>query len=432
MTAQRKPAPRRTVQAEHRSAQPAGIETAHAVGIMTGTSADAIDVALTRVVEDGARHRSTLVAFSSRDFEDEMRGEILAAQEGTLPMRALLALGVKLATLAAEVVREALAAPSAIGARVEVVGFHGQTVFHDPRGERSGARFTAQVGEPSVLAAELGFPIVSNFRMADVMAGGEGAPLVPRFDWNQFGSADADRVLLNLGGISNLTRLLPGAPLARLVAFDCGPANMLLDGIMGSVGAGAGGAARASGTGRGAATTIPRYDAGGEIAARGRADLDLVREFLGEPYFSRRPPKSAGREEFGAEYLKRFLARTEGKALEDRLRTAVAIAAGAVAKGIALSSAERGKLPDEIIVSGGGARNVTLLRAIEAAVPGARLAPSDAHGVPVDAKEAMAFAFLAHETWRGRPGNVPSATGASREVVLGSITPPPYGTATRG
>jgi anhydro-N-acetylmuramic acid kinase len=435
MTAQRKPAtrrapsPRTTPAPEHRSAQPAGIETAHAVGIMTGTSADGIDVALTRIVEDGARHRSALIAFESREFTDEMRAAILSAQEGTLPMRMMLTLGVKLATAAAEVVRAALAAPSALGARVEVVGFHGQTVFHDPRGERSGVRFTAQIGEPSVLAAELGFPVVSNFRMADVMAGGEGAPLVPRFDWNQFGSAREDRVLLNLGGISNLTRLLPGAPLSRLVAFDCGPANMLLDGIVGAVGGG--GSAGGGGTAGGATGPTPRYDAGGEIAARGRADLDVVREFLTDPYFARRPPKSAGREEFGSEYLARFLARTDGASLEDRLRTAVAIAAGAVAKGIALSSAERGKLPDEIIVSGGGARNTTLLRALEAAVPGARVSPSDAHGVPVDAKEAMAFAFHAHETWRGRPGNVPSATGADREVVLGSITPPPYEKATR-
>ena len=392
---------------EERSARPAGIEMAHAIGIMSGTSADGMDAALTRIVDDGARHRSTLVAFASRPFDDTMRGEILEAQEGTLPLRTMLALGVRLAVLAAEVAREALSAPAAVGARVEVVGFHGQTVFHDPRGERSGVRFTAQIGEPSVLAAALGLPVVSNFRMADIQAGGEGAPLVPRFDWNQFGSAESDRVLLNLGGISNLTRLHPGVPLHGLMAFDCGPANMLLDGIVA------------------AADPTKRYDAGGEIAARGRADMAVVREFLNDPYFNRKPPKSAGREEFGAAYRDRFLASTEGAALEDRLRTAVALVVGAVAKGIALSAADRGKIPDEIIVSGGGARNRTLLQALEAAVMGARVEPSDRLGVPSDAKEAMAFAFLAHETWRGRPGNVPSATGAKREVVLGSITPAP-------
>jgi anhydro-N-acetylmuramic acid kinase len=342
-----------------------------------------------------------------------MRTEILQAQEGTLPLRSLLALGVRLAALAADVVREALTAPAAVGARVEVVGFHGQTVFHDPRGERSGVRFTAQIGEPAVLASALGLPIVSNFRMADIQAGGEGAPLVPRFDWNQFGSAESDRVLLNLGGISNLTRLHPGAPLDGLMAFDCGPANMLLDGIVA------------------ATDSAMRYDAGGEIAARGRADMAVVREFLNDPYFNRKPPKSAGREEFGAAYRDRFLARTEGAALEDRLRTAVAIVVGAVAKGIAISSADRGKVPDEIIVSGGGAKNRTLLQALEAAVMGARVEPSDRLGVPSDAKEAMAFAFLAHETWHGRPGNVPSATGAKREVLLGSITPAPLPTLSR-
>jgi anhydro-N-acetylmuramic acid kinase len=402
---------------EIRSAQPAGVETAHAIGIMTGTSADGIDVALTRIVDDGGRHRSTLVAFASRPFDDATRAAILEAQEGILAARPLLALGARLPALAADVVRDLLGSRAAIGVRVEVVGFHGQTVFHDPRGERAGTPLSAQIGDPAVLAAALDVPIVSNFRMADILAGGEGAPLVPRFDWNQFGSASADRVLLNLGGISNLTRLHPGAPLDRLTAFDCGPANMLLDGIM-TAGTAAGG-----GDGR-------RYDEGGEIAARGRADMAVVREFLDDPYFSRKPPKSAGREDFGAAYRDRFLARTQGAALEDRLRTAIALAAGAIAKGIALSTPGGGSaIPDEIIVSGGGARNRTLLHALEAAVLGATVTTSDAHGVPIDAKEAMAFAFLAHETWRGRPGNVPSATGASSEVLLGSITPPPHGTA---
>jgi len=417
-TARRAPAERALAERpETHSAQPAGIETAHAIGIMTGTSADGIDAALTRIVDDGTRHRSTLVSFASRPFDDATRAAILEAQEGTLTTRPLLTLAARLPALAAEVAREALDAPAAIGVRVEVVGFHGQTVFHDPRGERSGIPFTAQIGDPSILAAALGLPVVSNFRMADILAGGEGAPLVPRFDWNQFGSADTDRALLNLGGIANLTRLHPGAPLAKVVAFDCGPANMLLDGIMTA------GAAAASAVGA-------RYDEGGERAARGRADMAVVREFLADEYFGRTPPKSAGREEFGAAYRDRFLARTEGASLEDRLRTAVALVAGGVAKGIALSAGGRSsspgsKIPDEIIVSGGGARNRTLLNAIEAAVLGAMVTSSGFYGVPADAKEAMAFAFLAHETWRGRPGNVPAATGAKREVLLGSITPAP-------
>jgi anhydro-N-acetylmuramic acid kinase len=289
-----------------------------------------------------------------------------------------------------------------------VIGFHGQTVFHDPHGERSGERLSAQIGEPTVIAAALGIPVVSNFRMADILAGGEGAPLVPRFDWNQFGSGKDDRVLLNLGGIANLTRLLPAAPLDRLVAFDCGPANILLDGVFSAL-------APSRGT----------YDAGGELAARGRADEAVVREFLADPYFTRRPPKSAGREEFGAAYRDRFLARTEGTRLEDRLRTAVDVVVGAVAQGVALSTPARGKAPDEIIVSGGGVKNRTLLRAIESRLPESSVVSSDVHGVPADAKEAMAFAFLAHETCRGRPGNVPAATGAKAEVVLGSITPAP-------
>jgi anhydro-N-acetylmuramic acid kinase len=207
------------------------------------------------------------------------------------------------------------------------------------------------------------------------------------------------------------------------MAFDCGPANMLLDGIM----------AAATGT----AEPGPKYDEGGERAARGRADMAVVREFLADEYFIRTPPKSAGREEFGAAYRDRFLAATEGASLEDRLRTAVALVAGAVAKGIALSAGDKGsgphsRIPDEIIVSGGGAKNRTLLQAIEAAVLGAKVVSSGFFGVPTEAKEAMAFAFLAHETWRGRPGNAPAATGAKREVLLGSITPAPLGGGSRG
>jgi anhydro-N-acetylmuramic acid kinase len=227
---------------------------------------------------------------------------------------------------------------------------------------------------------------------------------VPLFDWHQFGSGTEDVALLNLGGIANLTRLRPGASLEALVAFDCGPGNMLLDGIMAELGGGA------------------RYDAGGALAGQGRASEALVREFLADEFIARRPPKSAGREQFGAAYLERFLARTEGFALPDRLRTAVAITAGAVTRGVALTGEP---LPDALHVSGGGARNRTLLQAIAASLPRTRVGTTDAVGAPAAAKEAMAFAFLALETLAGRPGNVPSATGASEGVVLGSITPPP-------
>jgi anhydro-N-acetylmuramic acid kinase len=259
------------------------------------------------------------------------------------------------------------------------------------------------MGDPAAVARATGSPVVSNFRMADVLEGGEGAPLVPLFDWHQFGSDERDAALLNLGGIANLTRLRAGAPLDALVAFDCGPGNMLLDGVVGEL-AGA------------------RQDAEGALAAAGRASEEVVREFLADEFIGRRPPKSAGREEFGAEYLSRFLARTEGFALPDRLRTAVAITAGAVARGVALTGEP---LPEALYVSGGGARNATLMGAIEALLLPCRVSTTQSLGVPVQAKEAMAFAFLALETLAGRPGNVPSATGARRAVVLGSITPPP-------
>ena len=377
---------------------------ARCVGIMSGTSADGVDAAVIRVARSGARRRSELVAFASRPYPDALRRRVLGAQEGTLPARDLFAVHVEVAEVAAAAARAAIEAAPAGGAIV-VVGFHGQTVFHDPRGERSGKRLTIQIGEPSVVAAATGVPVVSSFRMADILEGGEGAPLVPRFDYHQFASETRDRVLVNLGGISNLTRLRPGAPLRDLVAFDCGPGNMLLDGIVAALG-----------------PSGARYDTGGALAREGRASEDVVREFLSEPFFERRPPKSAGREEFGAGYLSRFLARTEGLALADRLRTAAAITAAAVAKGIEMSGPGR---TDEVFVSGGGAKNAVLVEEIRTRLRLPSITPTDALNVPIEAKEAMAFAFLAHETLCGRPGNVPSATGARREVILGSITPPP-------
>jgi anhydro-N-acetylmuramic acid kinase len=384
----------------------------YAIGIMSGTSADGVDAALTRIEIGRLRSRSTLVSLASRPYSDALRRQVLEAQEGTLGLRDALALSVKLTEVACDAALAALSSPQARGIRPEVAGFHGQTVFHDPRGARSGARLTVQIGEPSILARGLGCPVVSSFRMADILAGGEGAPLVPRFDWNQFASEDRDRVLLNLGGISNLTRLPAGGGVEVLVAFDCGPGNMLLDGLM------AGGSAGSTAGGAGA-----RYDDGGKLAATGRADEAVVRGFLADPFIEKAPPKSAGREEFGRAYLERFLSRTSRLSLADRLRTAAAITAGAVARGIALSGPGS---PDEVIVSGGGAKNATVLEELRVRL-GARVAvgTTDAHGVPVEAKEAMAFAFLAHETISGRPGNVPAATGATAEVILGSVTPPP-------
>jgi anhydro-N-acetylmuramic acid kinase len=377
---------------------------ARCVGIMSGTSADGVDAVVIRVGRGGARRRSELLASATRPYPDALRRRVLGAQEGTLPMRDLFAVHVEVAEVAAAAARAAVdSGPT--GGPVVVAGFHGQTVFHDPRGERSGKRLTVQIGEPSVVAAALGCPVVSSFRMADILEGGEGAPLVPRFDYHQFASEVRDRVLVNLGGISNLTRLRPGASLRDLVAFDCGPGNMLLDGIVAALGpAGA------------------RYDTGGALSREGRAHEDVVHEFLSDPFFERRPPKSAGREEFGAGYLSRFLARTEGFGLADRLRTAAAITGAAVARGVEMSGSGR---PDEVFVSGGGAKNAVLVEEIRARLRLSAIATTDALNVPVEAKEAMAFAFLAHETLCGRPGNVPSATGARREVILGSVTPPP-------
>src|SRR5207247_1766028 len=280
-------------------------------------------------------------------------------------MRDLLALHVEVGQYAALTALDAVGAPEARGLRPEVAGMHGQTVFHDPQGKRSGVALSIQIGEPTAVARALDCSVVSNFRMADVLEGGEGAPLVPRFDLHQFVSDVSDRVLLNLGGIANITRLKPNAQVEEIVAFDCGSGNMLLDAIMGSLG-----------------PQGSRYDDQGQEAARGRADEEVVKEFLADPFIARRPPKSAGREEFGAAYLERFLSRTGGLSLADRLRTAVEITAGAVARGGALSG--HGK-PAEALVSGGGGTNREPPRAAGAAPAGPEGGPPAARRRPAGA-----------------------------------------------
>jgi anhydro-N-acetylmuramic acid kinase len=260
----------------------------------------------------------------------------------------------------------------------------------------------------AMLAEQSGVPVVSNFRPADMVVGGQGAPLVPLLDYVLFRHPTRGRVLQNLGGIGNLTALPANAGPSQLVAFDTGPANMVIDQLMQQL-------------------FDKRFDRGGKTAARGAVIEAVVTARLREPFFAARPPKSAGREQFGSDYAAVFFeqCRKAGASREDTIASATALTARSV--GLAYSSFLFKKMrsaPVDFIVSGGGARNATLMKMLREQLDpqGCTVQASDDLGLPAEAKEAAAFALLAYETWHRRPGNIPSATGAARPVILGEIT----------
>ena len=346
-------------------------------GVMSGTSLDGIDVA---VVEVSGKRVET-IGFLSAPYPKGVREAIL----GLDSVASVSRWNFQLAELSARTVLRAVRRWGA----VELIGCHGQTVYHE------GGRHTLQIGEPAVLAERTGVPVVSNFRARDIAAGGQGAPLVPFVDYLLFHHPKRTRIALNIGGISNVTVIPAGAAPEQVTAFDTGPGNMVIDALAREMG-------------------LP-YDRGGKIAESGNVDRALLAELLSDPYYRRRGPKSAGREQYGAEFVERL--KKSGLPMCDLIATATVLTASAIAIGI------RQFGQADLIVSGGGAHNRQIMAHVSALLPEMAIATSADYGVDVDGKEAVAFAVLAYETWRRRPSNLPSATGARRAVVLGSITP---------
>ena len=385
-------------------------------GVMSGTSADGIDVALVRIAAPstpGALPKLTLLAHCAYPFPRALRSAILAAMAGQSDAR-----NTTTAELARLHWRLGLAYAEAVQATIRdtklkpaLIGCHGQTIYHQGLpAPYAGRRFTCtwQLGEPALLAATCGIPVVSNFRPSDMAAGGQGAPLVPLFDFAYFVHPTRARILQNIGGIANLTAIPAGAPIERVIAFDTGPGNMIVDALTQQL------------------FTKP-YDRNGRIAVRGVVLEPVLRAALREKFFSLAPPKSAGREQFGAVYAARFLAacRKHSQRPEDAISTATVLTAESIAQAICSWVLPRTKsAPIDFIVSGGGARNGYLLARLRALLEpmNCTVTTIDAMGLPSEAKEAAAFALLAWQTWHHRPGNVPSATGASRTAILGQIT----------
>ena len=383
-------------------------------GVMSGTSADGINVALVRLSGRGWKTRFSLVRHVQYPYPPAVRKAVLGAMNARAAAVADLArLNFLLGELYAQAVLRTLR--RARVTRIDLVGCHGQTLYHQGEARVFLGRKVAatwQTGEGAMIAARVGVPVVSDFRPADVAAGGKGAPLVPFLDYLVYRDRRVGRIVQNIGGIANLTAIPAGAGPEDVVAFDTGPGNMVVDAVM----------QRLYGQ---------EYDRGGRIAARGRIREDVLRELLARPFFRQRPPKTAGREQFGREFVSEFLRMCRGTRKEDIVATATALTArsigDAVRRFVFATEAQRhrGKIGfRDFIVSGGGANNRTMMNmlAVELAPLGVRLRRSDEFGVPAEAKEAIAFAVLAYQTCMSQPGNLPAATGARRAVVLGKVS----------
>jgi anhydro-N-acetylmuramic acid kinase len=347
---------------------------------MSGTSLDGIDVAIVEI----AGRRIETVGFQSTPYSPAIRGAILAVSDTATQTSAISRLNFHLGELYAQAI---LRAVRRFGP-VKLIGCHGQTIYHE------GAKNTLQIGEAAVIAERTGVPVVSNFRTRDIAAGGEGAPLVPYVDYLLFRHRTRTRIALNIGGIANITVIPAGGRAEDVVAFDTGPGNMVIDALARELG--------------------QRYDRGGKIAARGRMNTALLDDLLTDRYYRRKPPKSVGREQYGAAFLERL--KKSGLPIEDLIATATVLTAATIAQAAHTYDAA------DLIASGGGVHNPQIMGHLAALLPDLAVSTSTDHGVNADAKEAIAFAVLAHETWRARPANLPSATGARRAVILGGIT----------
>ena len=385
-------------------------------GIMSGTSADGIDIALCRISPSATgTPKLKLLARRAFPYPKAVREAVLASMDARRTSTAELScLHWRLGHLYADAVEQTLRDTKL---KPSLIALHGQTVYHQATAQPylgAPTRATWQIGEPSALTERLRIPVVSDFRPADLAAGGQGAPLVPMLDYTLFRHPTRNRVLLNLGGIANFTAIPAGATSASVLAFDTGPANMVIDALITQL-------------------FSKPFDKAGATAARGKTLQPVLQQFLRNPYFAQQPPKSCGREEFGGTFAQAFLkaCQKHSSRKQDAIATATAFTAVTIYEAYARFCwphlGQRAPLArgTDLIVAGGGSRNDTLMRQLTEsfAALGVKVAPVDAHGLPSEAKEAAAFALLGWLTWHGLPGNIPSATGASRPVVLGRITP---------
>ncbi|MFZ5862191.1 MAG: anhydro-N-acetylmuramic acid kinase [Nitrospirota bacterium] len=387
----------------------------YVIGLSSGTSVDGIDAALTDITGRRSRLTIRLIKYRTIAYPPGVRERMLALQSDSADtLVELCRLNAYLGELFADAAIKLSQAARVPLRRVGLIGSHGQTVAHQPTPIREG-RFrvagTLQIGEPSVIAERTGVTTVADFRPRDLAAGGQGAPLTPLIHHRCFAHATRDRLVVNLGGISNVTWIPAGhlADMERIVAFDTGPGNMLIDGLMERFSKG-----RES------------MDRSGRTAASGSIDERLLRSLLRHPFLAQRPPKTTGRETFGRGLVDRVAsdARRLRVAPRDVMATVTLFTARSIADAYARFLRSRTlAAPVDVIVGGGGVYNATVMAQLRRAFSPARVEPMSRYGVDPKAIEAMAFALLAYLTVHGEPNNVPSATGAKRAAVLGKIIP---------
>jgi anhydro-N-acetylmuramic acid kinase len=380
------------------------------LGLMSGTSADAIDVALARISGAPPRLKAKLLNHTSVTFPPQLRKEILrVAEQQPISAGNLSQLNFRLGETFAEAALTACRRFRVSPKTIALIGSHGQTIFHqgDPvpyLDDRTAS--TLQIGEPAIIAARTGITTIADFRPADIAQRGQGAPLVPYADYVLYRDPKLGRVSLNLGGIANITVIPANAKPSQVFAFDTGPANMLIDALVAHFTHGR-----------------QRYDKDAHMAQQGRIIPALSNELMRDPYLKLAPPKSTGREYYGRTYLDKILAlgRRHKAKPNDLIRAATIFTALSIVDALNRFVLPKTKI-QQLIVSGGGSHNPLILGQISAALPKIQILPSSELEVPEDAKEAFAFALLAYETFHQRPSNVPSATGARRPAILGKIS----------
>src|SRR5712692_1458326 len=380
------------------------------LGMMSGTSADGIDVALARISGAPPNLNAKLLGHTSNKFPPALREEILrVAEQHPVCSSGLSQLNFRLGKIFADAALAACRRFRVPPSKIALIGSHGQTIFHQGHPLPcfgSSTASTLQIGEPAVIAARTGITTVGDFRPADISLGGQGAPLVPYVDFLLYRHPKLGRVSLNLGGIANITVLPRNCKPQQVFAFDTGPANMLIDALVSHFTRGR-----------------QRFDKNARLASQGRSIPALLDNLMRDPYLKLAPPKSTGREYYGNAYLKKLLAlgRRHRAKPNDLIRAATIFTALSVVDALNRFVLPKTKI-HQLIVSGGGAHNPLIVAQISAALPGVDVLPSSRLGVPEDAKEAFAFALLAYETFHQRPANLPSATGARGPAILGKIS----------
>ncbi|MBU8587043.1 anhydro-N-acetylmuramic acid kinase AnmK [Priestia megaterium] len=379
----------------------------YAVGLMSGTSLDGIDAALVQIEGSGYESKVKLLHFITMPFSPQLKKEIeqaLSFEHSNVQL--ICSLNFKLGYAFADAVKKVCQEARFSLEQIDVIGSHGQTIYHQPYASGSTAMSTLQIGEPAVIAYETKAEVVANFRVMDMAAGGQGAPLVPHTERILYSHNNYTRLLQNIGGIGNVTLIPPKHSPIPVVAFDTGPGNMMIDEACQQL-------------------FNVSFDENGRLAAGGKIISELLEDCMNHDYMKLSPPKSTGRELFGTQYTKRLLEKYSKHKKEDLLATITMFTASSIVHHYETCIFPAYSI-DEVIIGGGGSYNNTLMNMIKAQLgKRCRVYTQEEIGMSSEAKEAVAFAVLANETLSGYPSNVPSATGALSPVILGNITPAP-------